>query len=141
MKTIITGTGIGIPANLVRNETLAKIMDTSDEWIRTRSGVEQRYYADPGEGSVELGMKAAPSLQGGTGQVDADAEGWPERREQVPAAAPQLQHALAWRNEEAHEFDVVFVIGGVEFPPAVLLVQMGLGVPEQFALSGVGKLR
>ena len=48
MKTIITGTGIGIPANLVRNDALAKIMDTSDEWIRTRSGVEQRYYADPG---------------------------------------------------------------------------------------------
>src|SRR5947209_18304215 len=72
MKTIITGTGIGIPANLVRNETLAKIMDTSDEWIRTRSGVEQRYYADPGEGSVELGMKAAESALAAAGRTTAD---------------------------------------------------------------------
>ncbi len=59
MRSVITGTGIGIPKNLVRNEVLSRIMDTSDEWIRTRSGIEQRYYADPGEGSAELGMLAA----------------------------------------------------------------------------------
>ncbi len=59
MRAIITGTGIGIPHNLVKNELLGRIMDTSDEWIRTRSGIEQRYYADPGQGSAELGMMAA----------------------------------------------------------------------------------
>jgi 3-oxoacyl-[acyl-carrier-protein] synthase-3 len=59
MRSVITGTGIGIPKNVVNNEALARIMDTSDEWIRTRSGVEQRYYVDPGQGSVELGMIAA----------------------------------------------------------------------------------
>ena len=59
MKSIITGSGIGIPKNLVRNEVLGRIMDTSDEWIRTRSGIEQRYYADPGQGSADLGMIAA----------------------------------------------------------------------------------
>src|SRR6185436_2435130 len=59
MRSIITGTGIGIPKNLVKNELLGRIMDTSDEWIRTRSGIEQRYYADPGQGSAELGMIAA----------------------------------------------------------------------------------
>src|SRR5690349_9849305 len=59
MRSVITGSGIGIPKNLVRNEVLSRIMDTSDEWIRTRSGIEQRYYADPGEGSAELGMLAA----------------------------------------------------------------------------------
>ncbi|HEX3584208.1 MAG TPA: beta-ketoacyl-ACP synthase III [Thermoanaerobaculia bacterium] len=61
MRSVITGTGIGIPKNVVRNEVLSRIMDTSDEWIRTRSGIEQRYYADPGEGSAELGMIAAQS--------------------------------------------------------------------------------
>ena len=39
MKSVITGSGIGVPKNVVRNEALTKIMDTSDEWIRTRSGV------------------------------------------------------------------------------------------------------
>ncbi len=59
MRSLITGSGIGIPKNVVRNEILSRIMDTSDEWIRTRSGVEQRHYADPGQGSAELGMIAA----------------------------------------------------------------------------------
>src|SRR4051794_23781436 len=72
MNTIITGTGIGIPKNLVRNDVLAKIMDTSDEWIRTRSGVEQRYYADPGQGSVELGMIAAESALAAASRTTAD---------------------------------------------------------------------
>jgi 3-oxoacyl-[acyl-carrier-protein] synthase-3 len=59
MRSVITGSGIGIPKNLVPNDALAKIMDTSDEWIRTRSGIEQRYYVDPGQGSASLGMIAA----------------------------------------------------------------------------------
>jgi 3-oxoacyl-[acyl-carrier-protein] synthase-3 len=59
MKSVITGSGIGIPNNVVKNEILGRIMDTSDEWIRTRSGIEERRYADPGQGSVELGMIAA----------------------------------------------------------------------------------
>src|SRR3954468_18304350 len=59
MRSVIIGSGIGVPKNVVRNEALARIMDTSDEWIRTRSGIEERRYADPGEGSAELGMRAA----------------------------------------------------------------------------------
>jgi 3-oxoacyl-[acyl-carrier-protein] synthase III len=59
MKSVITGTGIGIPRNAVKNEALTRLMDTTDDWIRTRSGVEQRYYADPGQGSAELGAIAA----------------------------------------------------------------------------------
>ena len=58
MRTVITGSGIGIPKNAVKNDALARIMDTSDEWIRTRSGIEQRYYVEPGQGSADLGMTA-----------------------------------------------------------------------------------
>ena len=59
VRAVITGTGIGIPKNVVPNAILSRIMDTTDEWIRTRSGIEQRYYAEPGQGSAELGMIAA----------------------------------------------------------------------------------
>ncbi|HUP48659.1 MAG TPA: beta-ketoacyl-ACP synthase III [Thermoanaerobaculia bacterium] len=75
MRSVITGSGIGIPKNVVRNEALSRIMDTSDEWIRTRSGIEQRHYADAGEGSAELGMRAAEgALQAAgrtPGEIDA----------------------------------------------------------------------
>ena len=72
MRSVITGSGIGIPRNVVPNEKLARIMDTSDEWIRTRSGIEQRYYADPGQGSAELGMMAAESALRAAGRTTAD---------------------------------------------------------------------
>ncbi len=72
MRTVIAGTGIGIPNNVVPNAALSKIMDTSDEWIRTRSGVEERRYADPGEGSAELGMKAAEAALAAAKRTTAD---------------------------------------------------------------------
>ena len=59
MRSVIISSGIGVPKNVVTNDALAKIMDTSDEWIRTRSGIQERRYVDPGEGSAELGMRAA----------------------------------------------------------------------------------
>ncbi len=72
MRSIITGTGIGIPKNVVPNAALSRIMDTSDEWIRTRSGVEQRYYADPGQSSSDLGIMAAESAMRAAGRTAAD---------------------------------------------------------------------
>ncbi|HEY2092409.1 MAG TPA: beta-ketoacyl-ACP synthase III [Thermoanaerobaculia bacterium] len=72
MRSVITGTGIGIPKNVVPNEVLSRIMDTSDEWIRTRSGIEQRHYADPGEGSAELGMMAAQNALTSANRTTAD---------------------------------------------------------------------
>jgi 3-oxoacyl-[acyl-carrier-protein] synthase-3 len=59
MRSIITGIGIGLAKNVVKNDALAQIMDTSDEWIRTRSGVEERRYVDAGQGSSDLGILAA----------------------------------------------------------------------------------
>lgn len=72
MKSVITGTGIGIPKNVVTNDALARIMDTSDEWIRTRSGVEQRHYVDDGQGSAELGAIAAQAALNAAGKTKND---------------------------------------------------------------------
>jgi 3-oxoacyl-[acyl-carrier-protein] synthase-3 len=72
MRSIITGSGIGIPKNVVPNAALAKLMDTSDEWIRTRSGVEQRHYADDGQGSSDLGIMAAEGALKAAGRTKDD---------------------------------------------------------------------
>ncbi|HKR66089.1 MAG TPA: beta-ketoacyl-ACP synthase III [Thermoanaerobaculia bacterium] len=72
MRSVITGTGIGIPKNVVPNAALARIMDTSDEWIRTRSGVEQRHYVDAGQGSSDLGMMAAEAAMNAAGRTRDD---------------------------------------------------------------------
>lgn len=72
MKSVITGSGIGIGQNLVKNEALTRIMDTTDEWIRTRSGIEQRYYVDPGTGSSDLGILAAENALRAAGRDKSD---------------------------------------------------------------------
>ena len=58
-RTIIIGSGSEIARNLVTNEMLSKVLDTTDAWIRERSGVETRYYVDPGTSSSDLGVVAA----------------------------------------------------------------------------------
>lgn len=72
MKSVITGSGIGIPKNVVRNDALTKIMDTTDEWIRTRSGIEERHYADAGQGSAALGALAAEEALKSAGRSKDD---------------------------------------------------------------------
>ncbi|HLJ73789.1 MAG TPA: 3-oxoacyl-ACP synthase, partial [Thermoanaerobaculia bacterium] len=72
MKSVITGSGIGVPKNVVRNEALTKIMDTTDEWIRMRSGIEERRYVDAGQGSAELGMLAAEKALTSAGRSKDD---------------------------------------------------------------------
>ena len=72
MRSIITGTGIGIPNNVVTNHDLAKVMATSDEWIRTRSGVEERRYVDDGQGSSDLGRLAAEQALAAAGKTKDD---------------------------------------------------------------------
>ena len=72
MRSVITGSGIGIPKNVVPNDVLTKLMDTTDEWIRQRSGVTERRYADAGEGSAELGMIAAQNALAAAERTVAD---------------------------------------------------------------------
>ncbi|MCJ7643767.1 MAG: 3-oxoacyl-ACP synthase, partial [Candidatus Aminicenantes bacterium] len=58
-RTVITGIGCFTPPRVVTNSDLEKLMDTSDEWIRQRSGIIERHHVDPGVGSSELGYEAA----------------------------------------------------------------------------------
>ncbi|MBN2246594.1 MAG: ketoacyl-ACP synthase III [Candidatus Aminicenantes bacterium] len=58
-RTIITGTGHFLPSKTVTNFDLEKIVDTSDEWIRQRTGIEERRYVESGTGSSDLAYEAA----------------------------------------------------------------------------------
>ena len=55
----ITGTGSHLPERVVTNFDLEKMVDTSDEWIRTRTGIERRHLAADGETTVDLSEFAA----------------------------------------------------------------------------------
>ncbi len=60
MKTRICGTGSALPKRVVSNEDLSKIMDTSDEWIKSRTGIAARHLATD---ETLAGLSAAASSQ------------------------------------------------------------------------------
>ncbi len=55
-RTKIIGLGSGFPQKAMTNADLEKFIDTSDEWIRTRTGIEQRYIADRSKGETTLSL-------------------------------------------------------------------------------------
>ncbi|MBV8201346.1 MAG: 3-oxoacyl-ACP synthase [Acidobacteria bacterium] len=58
-RAVLAGTGVAIPPLAIDNHMLARIIDTSDAWIRERNGVVTRYYVEPGVASSDLGAEAA----------------------------------------------------------------------------------
>jgi 3-oxoacyl-[acyl-carrier-protein] synthase-3 len=58
MRTEILGTGFSVPERVVTNDDLSTVMDTSDEWIRTRTGIQQRRWVRDGETGADLALAA-----------------------------------------------------------------------------------
>lgn len=58
-RSTILGTGFCVPDRIVTNDELAAMMDTSDQWIRERTGIEQRRWVVEGQTSVDLALPAA----------------------------------------------------------------------------------
>jgi 3-oxoacyl-[acyl-carrier-protein] synthase-3 len=59
MHSSIVGTGAYLPAQLLTNAELARRIDTSDEWVRSRTGIRQRYIAAPDEKTSDLALAAS----------------------------------------------------------------------------------
>ena len=55
----ITGIGFHVPARVVTNADLERVMDTSDAWIVERTGIRQRHFVEPGTGSTDLALEAS----------------------------------------------------------------------------------
>lgn len=66
----IAGTGSFLPSAPVTNDELAKRVDTSDEWIRTRTGIRQRHLAAPGQTASDLALEASRNAIAAAG-IDA----------------------------------------------------------------------
>ncbi len=58
IKIKVVGTGSYLPPNIVTNEQLSSVIETNDEWIKTRTGISQRHIAGPDENTSDLATKA-----------------------------------------------------------------------------------
>lgn len=71
-RTTILGTGFAVPDRVVTNDDLAGQMDTSDQWIRERTGIEQRRWVQEGQTSVDLSLPAAQRALEAAGMTAKD---------------------------------------------------------------------
>ncbi|MDP0497063.1 MAG: beta-ketoacyl-ACP synthase III [Verrucomicrobiota bacterium JB024] len=71
-SVIVKGIGAYVPARVVTNDELSKTVETSDEWIRTRSGIGERRFAAPDETTSDLAVKAAQAAMADAGVSAAE---------------------------------------------------------------------
>lgn len=94
----IAGLGSAVPQRIVTNKDLEQLVDTSDEWIASRTGIRQRHIAGPGETTVTLAVQAARQAldQAGIGpeEVDLILVGTVTPDMVFPSAACLVQEAL-----------------------------------------------
>jgi 3-oxoacyl-[acyl-carrier-protein] synthase III len=105
IRAVVKGVGHYLPARVVPNSELETFVDTTDEWIRTRSGIERRHFAAEGETTSMLAIAAARAALADAGMV-------PDQIEAIVVATstPDLT-----------------------FPSVATMVQAGLGMTGGFA--------
>jgi 3-oxoacyl-[acyl-carrier-protein] synthase-3 len=129
---VVLGVGSRLPERVLTNDDLARMVDTSDEWIVQRTGIRERHIVAPGETTADLGVAAArvALADAGIGAADIDliivATSTPTFT--FPATATVIQAALGITHGAA--FDLQAVCSGFVF---------ALATADKFLASGSHK--
>lgn len=107
LRAVPIGVGHYLPSRIVENAAFEKDLDTSDEWIRARSGIERRHFAAEGETTSQMAVNAAQAALDMAGCTASDIDALI-----VATSTPDLT-----------------------FPSAATMVQAGLGMKQGFAFD------
>ncbi|MEN9411038.1 MAG: hypothetical protein RL216_3012 [Pseudomonadota bacterium] len=107
IRAVVKGVGHYLPERMVPNAELESLVETTDDWIRTRSGIERRHFAAEGQTTSDLAIRAAQAAlaDAGLGPDDIDA------------------------------IVVATSTADLTFPSAATMVQAGLGMTRGFAFD------
>ncbi|URM95404.1 ketoacyl-ACP synthase III [Actinomadura madurae] len=133
---VVAGIGGRLPPRAVENAELAERLGSSDEWIRTRTGIGRRYVASPGTAvsdlAVEAGARALKSAGGGPADAVVLATATPDRP--CPGTAPDVATRLGlW---SAAAFDVAAVCSGFVYALAAGTGLIGAGIAGRVLVIG-----
>ena len=107
IRAVVKGVGHYLPERLVPNSELESLVETTDEWIKTRSGIERRHFAAEGQTTSDLAIRAAQAALADAGFVADDID------------------AIVLATSTAD----------LTFPSAATMVQAGLGMTRGFAFD------
>lgn len=133
---VIEGLGTSVPSRVVTNDELTAHLDTSDEWVRTRTGIAQRYVADPDTATSDLAVEAgARALKAaGGGDVDAVLVATTTPDHVCPTTAPGVAARLGLGHAAA--FDIAGACAGFIYGLATASGLIGTGAAERILLIG-----
>lgn len=140
-KVSILGTGCYVPKTIVTNDDLSQIVDTSDEWITTRTGIKERHLSS-GESTYEMGAKAAKTAMD-KASIDAEeldmiicATITPD--DFMPATACRIQAKLGAKNAVA--FDISAACSGLVFATTIASQFIKTGMYKKICVVGTETL-
>ena len=129
---IIAGVGFHVPETVVTNDDLTKILDTSDEWIKTRTGIERRHVLTGNETAIEMGIEAGKKALKKSGiapeNIDYIIAAASLGTHIYPSSACEIQAALGADNAVC--FDITAACSGLIY---------GMGIARAFIKSGTAK--
>lgn len=138
LRAVPVGCGHYLPARVVENAEFEATLDTSDEWIRSRSGIERRHFAAEGEATSDLAIAAARDALTRSGLSGADidavilATATPDQT--FPATAVRVQAAIGMTG--GYAFDVQAVCAGFVFALAQADALVRAGLARQIMVIG-----
>ena len=128
----IAGVGFKVPETVITNEDLTKILDTSDEWIKTRTGIEQRHVLSGNESAVEMGIEAGKRALAkskiNAEEIDYIIAAASFGTHIYPSTACEIQRAIGAVNAAC--FDITAACSGLIY---------GMGIARGFIKSGMAK--
>ncbi|HUO05101.1 MAG TPA: beta-ketoacyl-ACP synthase III [Candidatus Binataceae bacterium] len=142
MGSRIVATGRAVPRTALTNADLARRMDTSDEWIRTRTGISQRYALHQGESLAEIAATACRTALDRAGikpsSLDAIIVGTVSSEYAFPSFACQIQERLGANGCTA--FDVAAACSGFVYALSIADAQMRAGEFKRVLVVGADAL-
>lgn len=141
MAARIIGTGSCLPSRIVSNQDLSMIMDTSDEWIKSRTGIEKRHIAVE-ETTTSMAVEAARLALENAGvspkELDLILVGTISSDHYFPSTACEVQKALLAKNATA--FDISAACAGFLFGLGIVNAYMEAGMIQTALVIGAETL-
>ncbi len=138
IRAVVRGVGHYLPDRVVPNSEFESIVETSDEWIRARSGIERRHFAAEGQTTSDLATRAAHAALADAGvaadTVDAIILATSTPDLTFPASATMVQHAIGMTRGFA--FDVQAVCAGFVYALANANALIVSGQAERVLVIG-----
>jgi 3-oxoacyl-[acyl-carrier-protein] synthase-3 len=138
LRSVVVGSGSEIAPNLVTNEMMARIMDTTDDWIRERSGVRTRYFASPDQATSDLGLGASKRALESAGlspdEIDLVVFATMTPDHYFPGCGTLLQHKLGLRDVPC--FDIRQQCSGFLYGLEMADAQIRAGMAKTVLLVG-----